>query len=102
MASRICWIQLEHWASRRQAGALAMSWKPQCTGNASPLPPACGSLPSSLGLLARADNLANHLIPPSKLLEDYEIQTLNIESKANELLLRVKLPDYDMSELRVF
>jgi hypothetical protein len=28
------------------------------------------------------------------------IQTLNIESKANELLLRVRLPDFDMSELR--
>jgi len=68
MASRNCWIQLEHWASRRQAGALAMSWKLQCIENVSPLPPECGSLPSSLGLSARDDTLANHRIPPSKLL----------------------------------
>jgi hypothetical protein len=35
-----------------------------------------------------------------RLSEDYEIQTLNIESEANELVLRVRLPDFDMSELR--
>lgn len=35
-----------------------------------------------------------------RLSEDYDIQTINIESKANELVLRVKLPDFDMSELR--
>ena len=35
-----------------------------------------------------------------RLSEDYDIQTLNIESKANELVLRVRLPDFDMSEGR--
>jgi hypothetical protein len=35
-----------------------------------------------------------------RLSEDYDIQTLNIESKTNELVLRVRLPDFDMSEVR--
>jgi hypothetical protein len=35
------------------------------------------------------------------LSEDYDIQNPNIESKANELVLRVRLPDFDMSEVPV-
>jgi hypothetical protein len=35
-----------------------------------------------------------------RLSEDYDIQNLNIESGPNEIILRVKLPDFDMSELR--
>jgi hypothetical protein len=35
-----------------------------------------------------------------RLGEDYDIPILSIESKANELLLRVRLPDCDMNELR--
>jgi hypothetical protein len=35
-----------------------------------------------------------------RLSQDYDIQTLNIECKANELVLRVKLPAFDMNEVR--
>ena len=35
-----------------------------------------------------------------RLSQDYDVQTVNIESRSNEIVLRVRLPDFDMSELR--
>jgi len=35
-----------------------------------------------------------------RLGQDYDIQNLNIGSGPNEIVLRVRLPDFDMSEVR--